>query len=98
MIQINTNDIMYFYSNGNYNFCKTKEKEYRIKSKLYEIEKKSNNFLRISKSCIVNIKQVKNFDIGKNRNIVVRFYDNSEQFVSRRKIKEVMNYLNERMI
>ena len=98
MIQINTNDIMYFYSDGNYNFCKTKEKEYRIKSKLYEIEKKNNNFLRISKSCIINIKQVKNFDIGKNRNIVVRFYDNSEQFVSRRKIKEVMNYLNERMI
>ncbi len=98
MMQINTNDIMYFYSDGNYNFCKTKEKKYRIKSKLYEIEKKSNNFLRISKSCIINIKQVKNFDIGKNRNIVVRFNDNSEQFVSRRKIKEVMNYLTERMI
>ena len=49
MIQINTEEIIYFYSDGNYNFCKTKEKEYRIKSKLYEIEKKSNDFLRISK-------------------------------------------------
>ena len=79
MIQINTEEIIYFYSDGNYNFCKTKEKEYRIKSKLYEIEKKSNDFLRISKSCIVNIKQVKSFDIGENRNIIVRFFDNSKQ-------------------
>lgn len=98
MIQVNVKDIIYFYSDGNYNFCKTKDKEYRIKSKLYEIDKKSNDFLRISKSCIINIKQVKSFDIGENRNIVVRFYDDSEQFVSRRKIKEVMNYLDERMI
>ena len=98
IIQVNVKDIIYFYSNGNYNFCKTKDKEYRIKSKLYEIDKKSNDFLRISKSCIVNIKQVKSFDIGENRNIIVRFTDDSEQFVSRRKIKEVMNYLDERMI
>ena len=73
MIQINIEDIIYFYSDGNYNFCKTKEKEYRIKSKLYEIEKLSNDFLRISKSCIVNINQVNSFDIGENSNIIVRF-------------------------
>ena len=98
IVQINIEDIMYFYSYGNYNFCKTSNKEYRVKNKLYEIEKMSNDFIRISKGCIVNIKQVKSFDIGENRNIIVRFYDNSEQYVSRRKIKEVMNYLDERMI
>ncbi len=98
MVQININNILYFFSEGNYNFCKTKNKEYRVKSKLYEIDKISNDFLRISKGCIINIKQVKSFDIGTNRRIIVRFNDNSEQFVSRRKIKEVMNYLDERMI
>ena len=98
MVQININDILYFFSEGNYNFCKTKNKEYRVKSKLYAIDKISNDFLRISKCCIINIKQVKSFDIGTNRRIIVRFNDNSEQFVSRRKIKEVMNYLDERMI
>ena len=98
MIQINIEDIMYFYSDGNYNFCKTKDKDYLVKSKLYEIDKKSNDFLRISKGCIINIKQVKSFDIGENRNIIVKFNDGSKQYVSRRKIKEVMNYLDERMI
>ena len=98
IVQINIEDIMYFYSDGNYNFCKTNNKEYRVKNKLYEIDKMSNNFLRISKGCIININQVKSFDVGENRNIIVRFYDGSEQFVARRKIKEVMNYLDERMI
>ena len=98
IVQVNIEDIMYFYSDGNYNFCKTKDKQYRVKRKLYEIDKISNDFVRISKGCIINIKQVKSFDIGENRNIIVKFIDNSEQYVSRRKIKEVMNYLDERMI
>lgn len=98
IVQINVEDIMYFYSVGNYNFCKTNNKEYRVKNKLYEIDKISNDFIRISKGCIINIKQVKSFDIGENRNIIVKFNDNSEQYVARRKIKEVMNYLDERMI
>ena len=96
--QINIEDIMYFYSEGNYNYCKINDKEYRVKNKLYEIDKMSNDFIRISKGCIINIKQVKSFDIGENRNIIVKFYDESEQYVSRRKIKEVMNFLDERMI
>jgi len=98
IVQIDTEDIMYFYSEGNYNFCKINNKEYRVKNKLYEIDKMSNDFIRISKGCIINIKQVKSFDIGENRNIIVRFNDDSEQYVSRRKIKEVMNFLDERMI
>ena len=89
IVQVNIEDIMYFYSDGNYNFCKTKDKQYRVKRKLYEIDKISNDFVRISKGCIINIKQVKSFDIGENRNIIVKFIDNSEQYVSRRKIKEV---------
>ena len=95
---LDISDIMYFYSDGNYNFCKTNNKEYRVKNKLYEIDKVSNDFVRISKGCIINIKQVKSFDIGENRNIIVKFNDDSEQYVARRKIKEVMNYLDERMI
>ena len=98
IVQIKVEDIMYFYSGGNYNFCKTNNKEYRVKYKLYEIDKVSNDFVRISKGCIINIKQVKSFDIGENRNIIVKFNDDSEQYVARRKIKEVMNYLDERMI
>jgi len=95
---VNIDDILYFYSDKKYNYCKTLYKEFQIKSKLYELEKISTNFFRISKSCVINIKQVKCFDLGETGKIVVKFSDNSEQMVSRRKIKELMNYLDERRI
>ena len=98
LVQIEAKDILYFYSDGNYNYFKTNNKEYRNKSKLYEIEKMNDDFLRISKGCVINIMQVKNFDIGENRNLIVNFNNGAKQFVARRKIKEVMNYLDERMV
>lgn len=98
LVQIDIKDIILFYSDKKYNYCKTLKDSFKIKSKLYELEKMSIDFLRISKSCIVNIKQVKCFDIGETGKIVVRFFDNSEEIVSRRRIKDVMNYLDERRI
>lgn len=98
LLQIDVKDIILFYSDKKYNYCKTLKDSFRIKSKLYELEKMSIDFLRISKSCIVNINHVKCFDIGETGKIIVRFYDDSEEIVSRRKIKDVMNYLEERRI
>lgn len=37
--EIKIDDIICFYSDKKYNYCRTKEKSYKIKSKLYEIEK-----------------------------------------------------------
>lgn len=58
LLQINLQDIILFYSDKKYNYCKTKTGEYKIKNKLYELENYSNDFIRISKSCIVNINHV----------------------------------------
>lgn len=98
LVQLKCNDIILFFSDKKQNYCKTLNNTFRIRSKLYELEKKSENFLRISKSCIINIEQVKCFDIGQTGKVIVRFYDGTEEIVSRRKIKDVMNYLEERSI
>lgn len=95
---IKSSDILYFYSDKKYNYCKTLNEEFKIKSKLYELEKNDVNFLRISKSCVINVQNVKCFDLGETSKIIVRFCDGSEQIVARRKIKDVMNYLDERGI
>ena len=95
---IELSEILYFYSDKKYNYCKTVNGEFKIKSKLYELEKNDVNFLRISKSCIINVQNVKCFDLGETSKIIVRFDDGSEQIVARRKIKDVMNYLDERGI
>lgn len=95
---IEIREILYFYSDKKYNYCKSTNGEFKIKSKLYELEKADMNFLRISKSCVVNIQNVKCFDFGETGKIIVKFRDGSEQPVSRRKIRDVMNYLEERRI
>ena len=95
---IDINDILYFYSDKKYNYCKTINNEFKIKSKLYELEKMNINFFRISKSCVINMEQVKCFDLGETGKITVKFFDNSEQIVSRRKIRDLMEYLDERRI
>ncbi len=95
---IEIKDILYFYSDKKYNYCRTKQGEFKIKSKLYELEKIDIDFLRISKSCVINLQKVKQFDLSETGKIVVKFDGNLEQQVSRRKIRDVMEYLEERGI
>lgn len=96
--EINYDDIICFYSDKKYNYCKTRDKDYKIKSKLYEVENLSSNFIRISKGCIANYKHIKCFDISETGKIIVVFDDNSKEYVSRRKIKSIMNFLDERSV
>ena len=72
--------------------------EYKIKNRLYEIENCSEDLIRISKSCIININHVTSFDMGEKGRIAVKLDDDTKEIVSRRKIKEVINFLDERGI
>lgn len=96
--EISFDDIICFYSDKKYNYCRTKEKSYKIKSKLYEVEKLDPNFIRISKACIINSKQIKVFDLSETGQIVVVLNDDSREFVSRRKVKNIMEFLDERSV
>lgn len=97
-LQIDFQDIILFYSDKKYNYCKTKNGEYKIKNRLYEIENYSEDLIRISKSCIININHVISFDMGETGKIVVKLDNNTKEIVSRRKIKDVINFLDERGI
>lgn len=98
LVEVEYKDIIMFYSDKKYNYCKLKDRSYRVKSKLYELEEINADFIRISKNCIVNIKHVEMFDISKTGKIVVRLDDFTEQVVSRRKTKDIMKYLEDRRI
>jgi DNA-binding LytR/AlgR family response regulator len=87
-------DILYFYSEGRYNYAKTKNKVFKIKAKLYEME--SDTFLRISKHCIVNIEHVLNFDLSKTGQFLVNIDNGDKEVVSRRCIKNVLYFLDEK--
>lgn len=98
LIEIEYKDIIMFFSDKKYNYCKVKNKCYRVKSKLYELEAINVDFIRISKSCIINMKHVEKFDISETGKIIVKLDDLTEQIVSRRKTGDIMKYLEDRRI
>ncbi len=66
---LNVDEIIKFYTNEQYTYCIYNDDIYRVKKRLYELEEmlKNKYFLRISNSCIINVKQVECFDMGKVR-------------------------------
>lgn len=95
---INVLDIICFYSKEQSNYCKTKNGEYKIKKKLYELEDSldKKTFIRISNSCIANVKFIESFDLSKIGDIIVRFSNKTQEYVSKRRIPYVMKFLKER--
>ena len=91
-------NIVKFYSKEKYTYCQTKENDYQIKKKLYELENEldKNTFIRISNSCIVNINHVKYFDLSIVGNVIVYLKNNTQENVSKRKISEILKFIKER--
>lgn len=95
---LKTKDILYFYSDEKSNYAKAINNTYKVKEKLYELEESlpKKKFIRISNSCIINIEKTKSFDVGKIGSLIAKMADNTNQEVSKRRIKDVMKFLNER--
>lgn len=91
------NEIIFFFSKGKFNYCQTADNIYKIKNKLYEIEKMSLDFMRISKSCIVNIEHIKDFDMSKTGKININMDNDVSLAVSRRRIRDVLDFFDERI-
>lgn len=95
---IDVDDVICIFSKNKCNYIRAKDDLYKIKYRLYEIDEKFNykGFIRISKSCIVNINQVDCFDISMLGTMVVKLKDGTEETVSRRKTRTIMKYLEDK--
>lgn len=95
---LKTNDILYFYSDEKYIYAKTRDESYRVKQKMYELEEilPNNKYVRISSAYIINIDKTISFDIGQIGSLYAKMEDGKKLEVSKRKIKEVKKFLNER--
>jgi len=95
---LKSKEVIYFYSDEKNNFAKTKDGIYKIKEKLYELEEclEKEKFIRISNSCIINIEKTNSFDVSQIGSLFAKMEDDTKQEVSKRKIKNVMSFLNER--
>lgn len=62
----------------------------RIKERLYAVERiASDGFIKISKSCIANIKAIRKFDTSFAGTLSVEFRSGYRDYVSRRHMKDV---------
>ncbi len=83
------------YAEGQKVFVRTEEGPYSVQKKLYELETElgENNFVRISKSEIVNIKKIKSLDMSMTGTIRITMKNGYEAYVSRRNVSKIKEKL-----
>lgn len=88
-------EIIRIFSSNQKVYAQTKQGEYVLKLRLYELEERLNQnvFVRISNSEIINLKKLVKMDLSFSGTIGVKLLGNVTTYVSRRyvaKIKEVL--------
>jgi len=89
-------DIYYFEAMGNDVFCMTKDKRYKVKEKLYELEERLEikGFIRVSKCFVVNIVKVDRIISWFNSKLILKLVDvNDEVYVTRKYLNNFKKYL-----
>lgn len=88
-------ELIRLYSGGGKVFAVTKDGEYMLRLRLYELEERLDKgiFVRISNSEIINLKQVKNFDLSFTGTICVKFLNGDVTYVSRRYVAKIKKIL-----
>ncbi len=93
---LKNSEIIYFEAEGNNVYSKTTKGIYKIKEKLFEIEERlgEEGFIRINKSCVVNVVNVKEIIPWFNSKLLLKFEgSDTEQEVSRTYIKKFKTFL-----
>lgn len=92
---LNPHDIVIFYSNEQKVLAETMDKAYEVKQKLYELEEElgGESFVRISKYAIVNIDKIKDIEMFFNGSLVVNLVNNKQEYISRRYVSKVKQYI-----
>lgn len=92
---LDKDDLFRIYASGGRVFAITEKGKYTLRFRLYEIEGKLNpsQFVRISKSEIINLKKVKNFDLSFTGTICVELTNGMTTYVSRRYVSKIKRIL-----
>lgn len=96
---LSTEDILFFETNDRNVYAHTKDNAFLIHYRLYELEENlPDNFLRVSKSSILNVDGVKSLTQSVMGNLI-QFRDSYKQiYVSRRFLKKLKLKLNQREV
>lgn len=89
-------DVLYFESVDNRTFLYTVKDVMEVKLRLYELETflSEKDFIRISKSQIVNINKIKMLKPELNRTILATMCNGEQLYISRKYVKAIRNVLS----
>ena len=93
---INSFDVLYFESVDNRTFLYTEDDVLEVKQRLYELEVilSDKDFIRISKSQIVNINKIKSLKPELNRTILATMCNGEHLYISRKYVQAIRNMLS----
>ncbi|MDZ5255225.1 LytTR family DNA-binding domain-containing protein [Clostridium sp. LIBA-8841] len=93
---IDIKDVYCFYTESRKVLLLTEKESFFVKHTLLELEErlKGTSMIRASKGVIINMDKVLNFEQMFNGNLVVNFNNGKKEYVSRRYLKNIKNYLN----
>lgn len=88
-------DLIRIYASSGKVIAVTRKGEYALRLRLYEIEERlpSHQFVRISNSEIINLKNVNSFDFSLSGTICVKLADGTATYVSRRYVSKLKKIL-----
>lgn len=88
-------DLIRIYASSGKVFAVTHKGEYALRLRLYEIEERlpPHQFVRISNSEIINLKNVSNFDLSFTGTICVKLANGTITYVSRRYVSKLKKIL-----
>lgn len=92
---LNLKDAVSFYSAGQRVYARTASETFVVSKKLYELEEEldAKQFIRISKSEIINMKKIQKLDMSLTGTIRVLMKDGSETYTSRRNVVKLKQAL-----
>lgn len=93
---VNLLDVLYFESVDNRTFLYTEDDVMEIKQRLYELEMilSGKDFIRISKSQIININRVKSLKPEINRTILATMCNGEQLYISRKYVPAIRSLLS----
>lgn len=91
-------EILFFETDGEYVYAHTKNDAYRVKYRLYELETiLPRDFIRVSKSTIINSAQVYSISRNLTASSLVQFHNSHKQvYVSRHYFQDLRRRIDER--
>lgn len=88
-------EILYLYTENKTVMARTEDGRYRMKERLYELEKElaADHFVRLSKSAIANLDALQKFEASFNGTLCVYFKNGEKEYVSRKYVSQIRNKL-----